>query len=336
MKIGSINYATEQGLGYLMKSFYDNHVVNNVAIIHHGSRPDRLDWYPPNTPRITRLHQPDQIHILQEFCKQQNIVLFFETPFIWELIPFCREHGVKTVIMPMYECMPRQWLYQPDAILNPSLLDQQYYPRGTYIPVPVETTWKKRFIAETFIHNAGHGGLKGRNGTAELITAMQYVQSNIKLIIRTQSRDIGPISSIDKRVTVVHATVPRGELYDYGDVFVFPEKFNGLSLPLQEATASGMAVMTTARFPNTKHYPKIIPINVTRYRQSCVSNRCVVFDEAIIDPRSIAAAIDDTYGKDITTHSVAGHEWYANHMSWNVLHSRYMEFFECLLKTPQS
>lgn len=332
MKIGSVGYATSQGLGYLMKSFYDGHVVSDVAIIHHGRRQTHTEWYPEGTLQITNLRHQSQLRFLESWCLDKDVILFFETPFHWELIPYCRKFGIPTVMMPMHECMPVNWPYVTDYILNPSLLDQKVYPQGTYIPVPIDRiTWSRRDTAEVFVHNAGHGGLLGRNGTAELITSMQYVKSPIYLIIRTQDPSIGPLHRIDNRIEVRTGTFPRETLYREGDVFVFPEKFNGLSLPLQEAVASGMAVMTTHRFPNTEFLPPYIPINVDHYIRNRVSRRCIEFDEAVIRPKAIAEAIDKVYGTSVSQYSLDGLRW-SQTMSWDALRPRYEDYFKCLIQ----
>lgn len=334
MRVGSVGYATCQGLGILMKSFYDASVVTDVAVIAHGSRETHFEWYPDDHRHdVTALRNQHQILMLHKWCQTMDVVLFFETPFIWELIPFCRDHGIKTIMMPMYECMPTRWPYQTDAIINPSLLDQKYYPHGTFIPVPVDPIpYRLRSVARVFVHNAGHGGLLSRNGTAELLQAMRLVKSEAKLLVRSQTRQSWPpYPELLRNTTAQIGTLSsRDQLYAEGDVFVFPEKFNGLSLPLQEATASGMAVMTTNRTPNINHLPDFIPLNVSSYRRNRISGRTVEFDEAVIDPKTIAAKIDEIYGTNIEGYSLSGKSW-AESMSWDHLRPRYMEFIRCLL-----
>src|SRR5437879_4274532 len=142
MRVGSIVFATWQGLGILGKSFYDNGVITDVLIQKHRNRPEQRDWYPGAS-----YYQHDYAY---KFCQSMDVMLFLETPFDWNLMPYCREHGVKTVVMPMYECMPREIPHRPDLWLCPSLLDQQYFPganhgeRGkheecdsVFLPVPV-------------------------------------------------------------------------------------------------------------------------------------------------------------------------------------------------------
>lgn len=310
-KIGSIVYATEQGLGYLAKSFYDNGLIHKVLIYPHSRRVNFPNWYGDDA----RLYSKENVDWL---LSEVDTMLYFEEAFDWKVIPQARERGVKNVFMPMYECTRFPMPYQPDVILSPSLLDQKYYPESTFIPVPVNVFWRPRTEAKVFVHNAGNGGLGGRNGTREVIEAMKYVKSPIKLIIRAQE---GVIKTDDPRIEV-HGPVPYEELWLEGDVFLFPEKFNGLSLPLQEAFASGMLVMCGDRFPMNTWLPKEPLIPVKEYRKEKVS---VEFDSAVIDPVDIAARIDEWYGKDITDFSLQGKQWAENN-SWSKLKPIYEKY----------
>lgn len=322
LKVGSLNYATEQGLGILAKSFWDAGVLTDFLVVQHTSRPTFHEWY-PNCSLIR--HRPFPRSQARRFIQTVNVMLFFETPFDWALINYCKKIGVKSVLMPMYECMPEEFPTQPDLILNPSLLDQQYYPQGVHIPIPVEgIPWRLRTRAETFVHNAGHGGLLGRNGTKELLDALPLISSPIRLVIRTQDRLPESEGLKDPRLTVLRGTFARDTLYRDGDVFVFPEKFNGLSLPLQEAYASGMVVMTSDRFPNNTYLPEEPLIPVKAYETKQAMGRFRQFESAIIDPEDIAETIDKWYGRDLTDISLKGKAW-ARDNSWEILKPRYME-----------
>lgn len=329
LRVGSLVFATDQGIGILAKSFYDAGVVTDVMVVRHGKRPERDDWY-PGAKRITCLNDDKQLRKIMDFCQSVDVMLLFETPFVWSLFDWCGFQGKKTALMVMYECMPKVLPSQPDLILCPSLLDLQYYPQGKYLPVPVTQRWYQRDRAEVFVHNAGHGGLKGRNGTRELMEALDYVKSPAKFIIRTQE-DFGRHSIVSKspNVVVYSGTLPYDSLYQEGDVFVFPELFNGLSLPLQEARAAGMLVMSTDRFPMNTWLPREPLIRVSGTCTSNVSPRCNDFEQSIIDPRDIAAKIDDWYGKDISAYSQEGREW-AKTMSWEALRPKYVKVLEDL------
>lgn len=351
MRVGTLCYATDSGLGILAKSFYDHGVVTDALVLRHHHHITHKDWYPDSD--VVEL-RPFNVEAARRFCDKMDVMLFLETPFDWSLLDFCRKAGVKTVIMPMYECMPREIPVQPDAYFCPSEIDydwgaKQHNPSATVriypINVPVEVPWRQRERAEVFVHNAGHGGLKGRNGTAEVIEAIKYVKSQAHFIIRSQANNLGNLAS--DRVTQGVGDLPYSQLYLSGDVFLFPEHFNGLSLPLQEARAAGMLVMATDRYPintwlpnsvivrNAEGFgegafiplnPLIKPVNTVK---NCISPRMVPFDEAIHDPRIIAAKIDEWYGRDITEYSKTGREWAAT-MSWDILGPKYKEALEDL------
>lgn len=332
MKVGTLCYATDQGLGLLAKAFYDNGVVTDPLVVYHTSRHTHREWYP--NAQTTHANKVD-MGVAQRLIRSVDIMLFFETPFVWDLIAYCKRIGKPSIIMPMYECMPKELPFYPDLMLCPSMLDYQYYrgQNSTFLQVPVDVPWMQRNVAQRFVHNAGHGGLRGRNGTRELIEAMQHTRSDVRLTIRSQSPLIIPPHCrhlLDNRIKFEYGTIPHTDLYTYHDVFVFPEKFNGLSLPLQEAHASGLVVMCTNRYPMNEWLPTepMIPSRGSRLAE--VSGRCNVFNEEIVDPEDIAATLDAWYGRDITALSLSG-KAYAQANSWEVLKPKYMEVLESLV-----
>lgn len=335
MRVGTIAYSCDMGLGYLAKSFYDHGVVDNILVVEHSSRPTHKEWYPKrfNVVDIGRLAQSDE---LRRFCEACDVVLFFETPFHWPIIDHCRAKGIKTALIVMYECTHEKIKrHKPDLLLCPSLMDLDYAKEWNsnclYLPVPVEVEWRQRTKAEVFVHNAGNGGLRGRNGTRELLQAMRLVKSPAKLILRSQERnDWPPYPELLGKVTLTEGTVPADQLYSEGDVFVFAEKFNGLSLPLQEARASGMLVMATDRYPVNTWLPTAPLIPPSGYLKNIqIGPPYPCFNESIVDPKIIANKIDEWYGKDIIEYSLQGREW-AKRMSWEVLKPKYMEALRAL------
>lgn len=301
--VGSIVLTTDQGLGYLAKAFFDHGLIQKVYIHPHSSRTNHVDWYPK-----------DAVVTYPEDLLDCDSLLFFEEVWHWKLIPMARERGVRTALMPMYECTRNPLPYQPDTIIAPSRLDQNAYPGSTFIPVPVEVPWKLRERAKIFVHNAGNGGLGGRNGTREVLAAWQYVKSSAKLILRSQV----PVQAVaDPRIDVRVGQFE--DIWSEGDVFIFPEKFNGLSLPLQEAYAAGMLVMAGRRFPMDTWLPKEPLIPVARYTTERIARE---FQSAHYDPKVIAQMVDEWYDKPIESYSRQGHAWATKH-SWDNLREQY-------------
>lgn len=332
MRIGSLIYATDQGLGILAKSFVNNGVVTHPIIVWHGRHENHPEWY-PNAP-VVRL--PHGYEIIAERLRGLDAVLFFETPFDWRLVGWCRQIGVKTAIMPMHECMPATIPYQPDLWLCPSALDLDWAKSQTpsarivQMPVPVDVPWRLRERAEVFVHNAGHGGLRGRNGTTEIVEAMRLVRSPAKLILSAQKESL--IGENLPPNIEVRPWMPYEELWrdgGIGDVFIFPEKFNGLSLPLQEARAAGMLVVATDRYPMTTWLPREPLIPVAGFRRSRIGPAYSEFDEAIVEPAAIAAKIDEWYGRDIREYSFDGARWALDN-SWDNLKPLYVDALRSL------
>ena len=316
-KVGAIVLATDQGLGYLAKDFFDHGLIDKVLIHEHSTRTNHREWYPRSAV----------VSSTEELIETCDIIFGIETFFDWKVIPKARQAGKKTVLMPMYECTPNPLPYIPDLVLSPSDLDSRYYPGATRINVPVVANPRLRQRACVFVHNAGNGGLGGRNGTKELIAALPLVKSQIKLILRSQGQ-IGPIN--DPRVDLRVGTFDN--IWEEGDVFIFPEKFNGLSLPIQEAYANGMLVMATNRFPFNSWLPTEPLIPVKEYSKQRIA---VEFDMAELSPVDIANTIDTWYNQDISNYSQFGIEW-GKENNWETLGPIYIDIFEKLWKKNES
>jgi hypothetical protein len=334
MRVGSLAFSTCQGLGILAKSFFDAGVLTDALVVLHGRHQDNPDWFAKdgNPPEI--LGSLRDVKKAEQYCERHDVMLFFETPFIHSLIPFCRSRGIKTALVSMYECAHENLRKNPpDLFLCPSLLDLDYFPNGVFIPIPVQVEWRHRKRAEVFVHNAGWGGLKGRNGTKELLEACRLLKSPAKFIIRSQQPlpDVPWfLPGVDERVRFCADTVPHDELWATGDAFVFPESNNGLSLPLQEARAAGMLVMCGNRHPMNKWLPTAPMIPVDHYRKERIGPPYPEYNRACYDPKTIAATIDAWYGKNIEEYSLSGRVWAEAH-SWGTLKPRYHKALEDLV-----
>jgi glycosyltransferase involved in cell wall biosynthesis len=362
MKVGSLVYATDQGLGILAKSFYDHGIVTDPVVVRHGTHPTHEDWY-PKAPVVSSLHESHSLAIMRSVCASVDVMLFFETPFVWELIRYCQSVGTKTALMTMYECTPDPLSCYPDIYLCPSLLDLRefsdrpelvdasvasfqpcYGTQGVvayYTPVPVcsdpscpcthKIQWRQRERAEVFVHNAGHGSFHDRNGTKLVIHAwdvLREMSKSIPLIIRSQQPGISGKSK-SSNIQFEFGSIPYSDLYTKGDVFLFPERFNGLSLPLQEAYASGMLVMGMDRFPSNEWLPCEPLIPVACYSVTQIGRAYRPFQCAETYPKIVAEHIDSWYGRVIYSFSQRGRQW-AEANSWGKVGPRYIDVLERL------
>lgn len=311
--VGSIVYATKSGLGNLAKLLYDSKIIDRVFIAQHQTFSSNLDWYP---------RQSRETEDIKKFLESIDTLFLLEAPlpdpFDWTVAQTAKYMGKRVVLMPMYESTPRANLFLMDEIIVPSLLDYKYFEdfNPKFIPVPSspDVPFRLRKEAYTFVHNVGHGGIFSRNGTVEIIDALPLIKSDIKLVMRIQP-DADPQllslvdSIVDKRVEVVKDHIPFEELWTEGDVFLFPEKFNGLSLPLQEACAAGMLVMAGNRHPINTWLPHQPLIPVSGYFTTKIPWIGIEVKNAIFKPESIADTIDYWAGKGVSYHSASGREW---------------------------
>lgn len=313
--VGSIVYATKSGLGVLAKLLYESKIIDKVLVAQHPKFESHLEWY--NTEDI--------ILAVDEFLDSIDTLFLLEAPmpdpFDWSIVQRAKYKGKKIVLMPMYESTPRQSLVLVDKFICPSPLDLDYYHDfdSVYIPVPApnDVEWSLRENANVFVHNVGHGGIFSRNGTVEIVQALPQIKSDIKLIIRIQpdaNRELlNLVDGIDDpRVEVVKDQIPFEELWKTGDVFLFPEKFNGLSLPLQEAFAAGMLVMAGDRHPINKWLPHDPLIPVSGYFKTDLPWIGIKINNAILRPQDIAETIDKWAGKPIERWSRLGGIWAGN------------------------
>lgn len=350
MRVGTICYATEQGIGYLAKDFYDNGIITDVLIFRHGSRSTHLEWYPGAQELVGR---PFTGLYVEKWLDKVDVLLQFETPFDWSFLTLAKKHGVKIALVPMYECTPAIVPVQPDRWLCPSKLDQEYFD-GPFLPVPVKSEWNRRTVCEKFLHNGGNLGLRGHKGTLEILQAWKLCKQPINLTIRAQdtigfakllaecgfgrtmisSKTFTFSESTDSGMKFLHvsfAPVPRSNLFDANfDCFVMAEKYNGLSLPISEARAAGMLVVTSDRFPMNDWLPRDPLIPVESYSRQKVGGPYNFYMEAKVLPEAIAAKLDSLHGTDISEYSLGGRE-YAEANSWSALKPLWTKELESML-----
>ena len=300
LRIGIIGFPHNSGLGTMTMEFCRYFPGTKALLIDNGrykSFPDRF----PGARLSQRFTKDDLDWLLCDI----DLLVTFETPIEWRAFAMAAARGIKTVLIPMYECMPQRWPALPDLILCPSRLDYTIFHaefnklcKVEYLQWPVnreKVPFNPRKTAKVFEHHAGHGGLVGRNGTAELLAAIPMLKSDAQIVIYSQR---------EMHYTHPKLTLRVGNYANYwdiwgsGDVFVFPHKFDGLSLPVQEALSNGMPVLSTEIPPFIGWLPQDWFFGAAELLQAKVFDRMV--DIALPDPAVIAAKIDAWYGTDIS------------------------------------
>lgn len=334
MRIGLIARADNTGLGMLSWEFFTNlrESITKVVIVDCGAFkifPERF--------KIQNLQMKTQgelgIRFWEEFLREIDILLAIETPYNWIAFLMAKHAKVKTVLIPMFEGSAKPLEFYPSLIACPSTLDYESFrgepSRLELIPLPVNRQrikYKKRTRAITFLHNVGHGGLHGRTGTTELLDTIPIVKNKeINFIINSQ---VSLDYTKDSRLKVnVNNIENYWDLWNEGDVFILPAKFGMISMPVQEALAAGMLVLTADIPPFKGWLPDswLIPHEVGRDVK--FSRRDILYVD--FHPLSIAQIVVRWAGKNIEKESEQANKL-AESISWEKLKPRWMKLFESL------
>ena len=325
LKIGLIARCDNGGLGRLSQDFYENLPIHRVMALTVRDRENHLDRFPG---AINPEKGVPSLEEIDAFLEGLDMVLTFETPYNWNIFSRAKERGIKTVLIPNYEWTPYKLTVDPDLLLCPSQFDyDELKGMGIdieYLPIPIDRKklpFKLRKKAKTFIFNNGHGGYLGRNSYVELTQAIPLVKADVKFIIRSQ---IYPPDMInDSRVEYQLGDTLHENLWKEGDVFIHPHKFDGLSLPLNEAMSSGYPIITTDMAPYNGILPKELLIEPDAFGETKIE-RTIKY--AVISPLKIAEKIEYIANKDITELSNKSNEL-AELWSWNNLKDKYLELF---------
>jgi hypothetical protein len=328
-KIGTISYATESGLGIIAKDFTENGIFDKILIVRHEHFENHFDWY-PDAQSIRRNITPTdktEFDALIHFINEIDILVVLESPWNPYVIPLCRQLNKKIVLMPNHEWTP--WPLDVDFILCPSELEKRLYTtiqnsvpvEHINIPVNSRVKWRQRTTATSFLHNSGRGSSNDRNGTILLSNALPHVHSQLQTTIRGQGKLNSISANPNLDIKLINHTVDFESLYSDFDIFIFVERFCGSSLPLQEAFASGLAIISGDRFPINTWLPKNTLVKPIGYEKLDFIG--IPFDAAVYDPEDLAKVIDRVAATDISKQSLAGKEW-GELNSWNALREKYI------------
>ena len=327
LKIGIVARVDLGGLGHQAYSFWKHIPQISRELIVLSGIGDDLYRYPKGT--ICQYGDPT-LEDIDEFLQDIDIVIAFETAYNWNIFSKAKEKGIKIILIPNYEWTTPRLPVEPDLYLCLSKLDYDLMPEPkVFIQMTVdrkEFPFQLRKKAETFVFNNGAGGSLNRNGLSELLQAIPLVKSKVRFLIRSQVKFKPPQ---DPRVEVRIGAFTHESLYKEGDMFIFPHKFDGLSLPIQEALSAGMPVISTDIYPHNTYLPKEWLFKPAGNIKGQVFRTRRMIDIAILDPQKIAEKIDEFAGKDITEESKKADK-IAESISWDNLQNKFIEIFRKL------
>lgn len=333
MNLAMVCRADNSGLG-TMSWEYARHLKPKKVLIIDAERgvmfPERYKDF--ETKTVKNKLTPD---VFEWIFDDIDILLSIETFYDYSLIKEARRRNVKTALITMFEMQRDPIPLHADLYICPSKLDIEYFPDNkVFIPPPIATDrllWKLRKKANTFIHSASHGGMSGRKGTQLFLDAIPLVKNqNVKFVIYCWQNDYKV--SDDPRVELKVVNFKNyWQLWREGDVLVYPQGCNGICLPIIEAMAAGLAVITTDIYPFNEYMPKELLFKPYESFKIRMAPGLMEVTDYRINPGSIAEKIDKIAGKSISRFSEYGKSW-AEKNSWKVLLSKYQHALKQLYR----
>ena len=321
-RLGLILRAGSGGLSTISRDFAKHYPDAKKLVIDTGMKGDLCDGsrFPDAT---VHKGMRMQSQLIEQWLNGIDTLLTFETPYTWELFDICRKRGIKTILCAMYEYLnpfdikahPVDLIWQPVRWYMEAM--RAWGIPVAFVPMPVDREvfkFKQHKQAAVGLINLGHWNIdEDRNGTGTILAALPLIRSrNLRLIIHSQH----PFECDDPRVTVISGDVPHPiDNYAAGDFLIYPRRYAGLSLPMNEALSCGLPVLMTDMKPQNRILPRHWLIPVSNIRQWKLRN---VIDLATINPLALAQKIDAWVNRDIARDSELAGE-IAESFSWPVV-----------------
>lgn len=339
MKLGLLVRADNRGLG--IQSFETwRHLSPEISVAvemgPHTPYEQHFDRYPGSLQARFRDGKFVDYAPVLDALSDADVVLTQETFYDDRLVEDLRARGVRTAVQGNWEFL--RWisepaLARPDLFLAPSTWHLDRWPAGTvYLPTPVATDvlpYRHRDRAETFVHVGGHRAMQDRNGTRLVLLAGRFIRSAARVVVRSQSLIGRSIVGRDRVEVEIHDAPHYADNYRDADVLVAPRRFGGQSLPMNEALALGMPVITLDVDPQRRYLPAESLIPTRRRRSLKVQSGQVDWFDA--QPSDLAKRIDEFFEKPalVSALSEKAGEWAAAH-SWDALLPRWRSVLEGL------
>jgi glycosyltransferase involved in cell wall biosynthesis len=273
--------------------------------------------------------------VVFEFLQDLDAVLSCETFYSPRLPDLARGLGVRTVLQPNFEFL--DWSVQPDLWAAPSLWRFGEIPNEKcFLPVPIATdrfTTPNELGAGHFLHVVGRPAMHDRNGTEDLLKALQYVESDITLRICCQHP--GYVGELIAKHGVrtpdnVELVIEPGNVENYWDLYdggtlVMPRRFGGLCLPVNEALGARMPVIMPNISPNNTWLPSEWLVEADRVSEFRAKQRIEVYG---VHPPLLAGKIDQFAEPGFYARARYEAETLAKGLSWDALRPEYEQILQ--------
>lgn len=331
MRIGLLARADDGGLGTMTWEFARHMRPARALVVDLGAQgrgPLRLERFTDHCDEVGVCNSYPMLDVsaIQWLLRDIDVLYSAETWYWPAVQTMAAEAGVKTVLHSMPELHNSGLI--ADQIWVPTLWEIDRVPGAVHVPVPValdrfpmtDSTSAKRFlhVAASAFHD--------RNGTETVWAAAGSIKSPVDLIVRG-APEIHRATG-NARIINEGGTGSYWEMTEGADVLVYPRRYAGLSLPMQEAMARGMPLIVTDLSPQNA-WPGVMTIPATDPYD--VDMKGGTFRVWRSSPTALAHAIDVLAEDDGLFEDLSeGARFHAESISWNRMILVYEEAFQGL------
>lgn len=283
MRVGIIARSDRTGLGNQTRNLVRMIRPDEIMLIDskyfngNGQHPEMYAAY--NVTTINGF--PNNTEVI-EWLRGLDVVVTCEIFYNNSFVDLARQMGVKTINQYNWEFadyLRQPELTLPDRLIAPSQWnvdiaknlwgDERVQHLAAPFFVDDFAAIKEKNLARTgrkrFLHTAGRIAVNDRNGTLDLIKAMQYSHADFELVIKIQAGDLGIVVN-DPRI-IIDRSSPDNEvnLFEGFDALIIPRRYGGQCMPMAEALLSGLPVIMTDVSPNSSILPNdwLVPATLT-------------------------------------------------------------------------
>lgn len=318
---GLIARADNGGLGHLTWELARHVDFDRIVVVDlddAGRGPLFLDRYDGDVFVSPFPLSDDAVEWLVDGC---DVVYTAEIGYRPDLFARLRAADVRSVLhlMPELYAADNGGDDDPDLLVTPTTWVLDRLPERTHVlPVPVALDrFEQRHVesVETLLHVTAPAMLD-RNGTLAVLSALSRIESDCRLVVAGN----GSTANLPSRVGHVDVEI-RGpvdeywRLYDDVDALVLPRRYGGLSLPMNEAAAAGLPIVTTDLSPqNDWTDPALRVATLGSKSVRMKGGRYDVFEP---DPTALAATVDLLVSDpDVAASASERSSMYAGVKSW--------------------
>jgi len=320
LRIGIVGWATRTGLGSMNADMFDLGFADSWLAVQHPKL--GVEECVLSRPQAVSVVGTRAGKALGKFLDDLQIVVFAERPVLddIDLVAECRRRGILTCCIPMLEWLPmpdqRAWVQQTDVMWVTSqwcgriMADlAAKYRRRRYVchweHAIIGQRWgvnlarfpfTPRTRCERFLFANGFGGAHQRRG-ASVVQQIAKLLPQARFVVLSQRDNLPEMPSNCEVLTENFETAAR--IYQDGDIFLAPSRWEGLGLTLYEAQACGLPLATTDGSPMDEARPLIkLPCTTSQ-----VTMRFDVITSHEVVPARAAQILSEWVGADISAAS---------------------------------